>query len=275
MDSPYDRPSEEELRIFLDRIARRLEEEPPDLSPTAQRELVADLLRQGGEASFYQRLAVAPTATALEVHEAYDRVARLVHPRNARRLGLEGREGVLEVLFEEVTQAYLTLSHPERRKRYDRELGPALWKSAHLAAGQRKEEARTLARRYCERAMELAATDEYHFAIELAQQAVQIDARPEYFALLGRLQAKNPRWLRDAARNLRRALDLGARDVELPAVLDHVLDRLAAGEAEAADAGKRPKQEAPEVRVLDPDATGEIDLPLPGESKRRSRGRKK
>jgi curved DNA-binding protein CbpA len=277
MDSPYDRPSEEELRIFLERIARRLEEERPNLSPTAHREQVAGLLRQSGEASFYQMLSLAPTAAALEIHEAYDRTARLVHPRNAQRLGLEGREAVLEVLFEQVTQAYLTLSQPDRRKRYDRELGPALWTSAAPPApGQRKEEARSMARRYYERAMELAVTDDYHFAIELAQQAVQIDPRPEHYALLGRLQAKNPRWLRNAAENLRRALDMGARDVELPAVLDSVLDRLAAGEAEAeTGTWARTHRDAPEVRVLDPDATGEIDLPLPGEGKPKSRGRKK
>lgn len=277
MDSPYDRPSDEELRLFLERIERRLEEEPPALSPAAHREQVAALLRQSGESSFYETLSIAPTATALEVHEAYDRVARLVHPRNAGRLGLDGREGVLEVLFERVTAVYLTLSQPDRRKRYDRELGPDLWKAVGApAAGQRKEEARDVARRYYERAMELAVADEYHFAIELAQQALHIDPRPEYHALLGRLQARNPLWLRSAAENLRRALDMGARDVELPAVLQSVIDRLDAGEAEAAPGiAARPKRDDPEVRVLDPDASGEIELPLPGEGASKSRRRKK
>jgi curved DNA-binding protein CbpA len=278
MDSPYDRPSDEELRLFLERIERRLEEEPPALSPAAHREQVAALLRQSGESSFYEMLSLLPTATVLEVHEAYDRVARLVHPQNARRLGLEGREGVLEVLFERVTAVYLTLSQPDRRKRYDRDLGPDLWKAAGApAAGQRKEEAREVARRYYERAMELAVADDYYFAIELAQQAVRIDPRPEYHALLGRLQARNPLWLRSAAENLRKALDMGARDVELPAVLQSVIDRLEAGEAAAAAGTAAPgrKRDDPEVRVLDPDATGEIDLPLPGEGAPRSRRRKK
>jgi len=267
MDSPYDRPSDEELRLFLERIERRLEEEPPALSPVAHREQVAALLRQSGEATFYEMLSIAPTAAALEVHEAYDRVARLVHPGNARRLGLEGREGVLEVLFERVTAVYLTLSHPDRRKRYDRELGPDLWKAAGApAAGQRKEEARDVARRYYERAMELAAAEDHYSALELAQQAVRTAPRPEYHALLGRLQARNPLWLRIAAENLRKAMDMGARDVEISAVLQSVLDRLEAGEAAApAGPGKGKKREA----------AGEIDVPLPGEAKTRSRGRKK
>jgi curved DNA-binding protein CbpA len=270
MESPYDRPSDEELRLFQERIARRLKEEPLDLSPALHRERVATLLRQMGEASFYQMLSVAPTASAQEIYEAYDRTVRLVHPQNARRLGLVGRESVLEVLFERVTGAYLTLSQPDRRKRYDRELGPALWAGAGAPpAGQRKQETRAVARRYYERALELGVREDHYPAIELMLQAIEIDPRPEYYALLGKLEAKNPRWLRRAAENLRRAIDMGSPDSELPLALDHVLDRIAAGEADGPQ--PRLKQPVPEVRVLDPDSTGEIDLPLPGEGKPRKR----
>src|SRR5436309_5126152 len=111
MEADAHRPTADELRIFAERIARRLAERPLDLDPDFHRERVAGLLRQAGEASFYQLLDLPPTAAAQEVHEAYDQVARLVHPANAPRLGLEGREAVLEVLFERLTQAYLNLSH--------------------------------------------------------------------------------------------------------------------------------------------------------------------
>src|SRR5687767_2198272 len=80
MSSPNDRPSDEELRLFLERIARRLAEQPVGLDAPAHREKVAALLRKSGEASFYQMLALQPTASALEVHEAYERTARLLHP---------------------------------------------------------------------------------------------------------------------------------------------------------------------------------------------------
>lgn len=248
MYSFNDRPSDEELRLFLERIAHRLAEQPLELSPTPHRERVAGLLRQAGEASFYQILSVSPTATVLEIHESYERTARLVHPQNARRLGLEGREGVLEMLFERATQAYLTLSQPDRRKRYDRELSPEAWAAASAPAGkERKDEARTMARRYYERAVELVVTDDYFFAVELAQQAVRLDPRPEYHALLGRLQAKNQRWLRSASENLQKALEMGARDAELSAILEQVREQL----------------EEPQ----------EIDLPLPDE-KPKSRRKK-
>jgi curved DNA-binding protein CbpA len=236
MDITAQRPYEEELRLFSARIAGRLADRPLDLDPSSHQQRVAGLLRQAGEASFYQLLDIVPTATFDEVHEAYDQTARLVHPANARRLGLAGREGVLELLFERITQGYLVLSQPERRKAYDRDLAPNDWSAAWNAVpgrgrDHRDHEARDLARSHYERAMVLASAEDLHFAIELLQQAVRADARPEYHALLGRLQAKNPRWLRAASENLRRAIELGSRDPELPAALDQALERLQAGEA--------------------------------------------
>ena len=269
MSSPNDRPSDEELRLFLERIARRLVEQPVGLDASAHREKVAALLRKSGEASFYQMLGLSPTASALEVHEAYERTARLVHPSHARYLDLEGRAAVLEVLFERVTQAYLTLSQPERRKRYDREMGPEQWAAAVTPGGShRQEEARDVARRYFERAVELTVSDDYYFAVELAQQAARLDSRPEYHALLGRLQAKNHRWLRSAAENLQKALDLGSKDAELPVILDRVRHQLASGVA-APPESRRKGPEDPEVQVVDPE---EVDVPLPGG---KSKGRKK
>jgi curved DNA-binding protein CbpA len=274
------RPSDHELRLFLERIGQRLAKHPVDLDPEAHLERVAGLLRQAGEASFYQLLDVPPTAGAQEVHEAYDRNARLVHPNHARRLGLAGREGVLEILFERLTLAYLTLSQPDRRKAYDRELDPGVW-SAALSPGRRREEARSVAQGYYERAMELVAADDYHFAIELLQQAVRADdGRSEYFALLGKLQARNSRWLRVAAENLQRALELSSRDPELPAALARVRERLAAGEAlrppstDVPSSASRSKgREVPEVEVIDPDQEPdeEIDVPWSQADKRSRR----
>lgn len=269
MSSLTDRPSDEELRLFLERIARRLMEQPVELDASTHREKVAALLRKSGEASFYQMLSILPTASALEVHEAYERIARMVHPAHARRLNLEGRAAVLEVLFERVTQAYLTLSQLERRKRYDRELSPEQWAAAITPSGNRQEEARDMARRYFERAVELTVSDDYFFAVELAQQAARLDSRPEYHALLGRLQAKNHLWLRSAAENLQKALDLGSIDSELPVILARVREQLATGVVDPSEPRRR-SPEDPEVEVVDPE---EIDVPLPG-GKSKSRKKK-
>jgi len=261
METDVPRLSEEELRLFTAKIARRLSERPLDLDPASHRERVAGLLRQAGEASFYQLLGIVPTAATQEVHEAYDQIARLVHPVNAARLGLVGREAVLEMLFERITHAYLTLFQPDRRKAYDRELSPKAWSAAWAPAqGRRREEVREIAQSFYERAAALAEAEDFHFAIELLQQAVRADPRPEFYALLGKLQAKNPRWLRAAAESLRRAVELGARDPELPAALQEIQQRLESGEAlqqEATAAAASPsaraaKKDVPDVEFLDP-----------------------
>jgi curved DNA-binding protein CbpA len=257
MDNDVPLPSQEELELFSEKIARRISERPLDLDPGSHRERVAGLLRQAGEASFYQLLGIVPTAATQEVHEAYDQIARLVHPANAQRLGLAGREGVLEMLFERITHAYLTLFQPDRRKMYDRGLSPNAWTAAWAPApGRRKEEARETAQRYYERATVLAEAEEFHFAIELMQQAVRADPRSEYYALLGKLQARNPRWLHAASENLRRAMELGSHDVEISAALDEVLARIQSGEqlqSESASPGGRDrKRDTPDVEFLDP-----------------------
>lgn len=274
MASAAQRLTEEELRIFSAKIRQHLAERPLDLDPVSHRERVAALLRQVGEASFYQLLGIVPTSTAQEIHEAYDRIARLVHPTNAPGLGLSGREGVLELLFERITLAYLTLSQPDRRKAYDRDLAPDVWAAAWAPApGRRREEVLDIAQGYYERATALTAAEDFHFAVELLQQAVRIDSRPEYHALLGKLLAKNPRWLPAAAEHLRQAVSLGARDPELPAALEEILRRLETGETAEPEASGPPrttrgrKRATPEVEVLDVYAE-EFDVPLPERSKR-------
>jgi tetratricopeptide (TPR) repeat protein len=226
--------SPQELSLFSERIARSLRQQPLDLDGEEHRELVAGLVRDLGEASHYRLLALGPSASGQKVQEGYERLARLVHPANARRLGLEGRERVLELLFERVTQAYLTLSHHARRQEYDRTLTPEE-RSHEPAAKPRAEENRERARSYYNRSRVLAASEEYHFAIELLREAVRVDPQPEYYALLGDMQAKNVFWLRHAAESYAKALQLGGPDPKVAAALERVRERMAEGEAGPAE----------------------------------------
>lgn len=240
----------EERRLFLDRIAGRLREAPMEIGVPEHRARVAELVRRMGMASHYQLLGVGPGAGAAEVAAAYEALALLVHPHHARRLGLDGREGVLDLLFDRATRAYLTLSRPDLRKAYDRELGPERWRSEETAV-RRPEEARQVARGYYERAAKMVESDQTYFAVELLLQAVQLDPRREYFALLGRLQAQvdKPLWQRRASDNLRRAIDLGARDPGLPALLEQVEERLRAGQTPPPEAGKRAGRRDDEIEI--------------------------
>jgi len=222
------RLSEEELRLFLDRIGASLQDRPLEIDAAAHRERLAALLRRMGEASLYELLDVDVASPVLRIHEGFERMARLVHPDNAQRLDLMGREGVLEVLFERVTEAYLTLSDPDRRKLYDRE--QPSWQS-EAPPMPRPEEAQRL----YERARSYAAAEQFHAAIELLREAVRTTPKADYLALLGLLETRNPLWLHHAEEHLRRAIGQGAKDPSLPAALAEVRRRIETGDTAESD----------------------------------------
>lgn len=226
---PTGRPSPEDVSgnivtRFAERVARSLEERPMDLAPQEHRERLADLLARLGEMSHYDLLGLPPDVGAEEIHDAFDRLARLVHPLHADPLGLVGREGAMELLFERATEAYLTLTDPRRRSEYDREHGLTAPKPPKE---QLSEEKRELARRYYQRAAEMAEAEDYGAVVDLLREAVRSDPRAEYFALMGLVQAKNPNWQRHAAESLERARGGGlTRDLEIDCTLAEVYERL-------------------------------------------------
>lgn len=245
-DVPVDGLTDEELRLFRERVGQGLAERPLAADPASHQRQAAELLRRVGEASHYELLRVDPGASLAEIQDAYDRTARLVHPQHASRLGLAGRAGVLEHLFERVTHAYLTLIHPGRRKDYDRQLGDRLWGEDR---GARGEEARQVARRYFTRAQVLAAQEEFHQAIELLREAVRTDPRAEYYVLLGECQARNPHWLRHAVESLERAMALGDRSPAVAQSLERVRAEL---EAFRTGPAAEPEDDRPAPRAAGP-----------------------
>lgn len=246
--------SSEELSLFSDRIARSLREQPLDLKPAIHRERVAEVLRQVGDATWYQLLGIRPSDSDLDIHAAYERLGRLVHPQHAERVGLAGKESVLEMLFERATRAYLTLSDPARRRSYDQEIGCDPMAAANPV--DRPAENRELAAEYYRRACDMVEEEQYHFAIELLKEAVRREPKWEYHALLGRLLARNshPRWLRAAAENLEAAVRRGGKgDRGLEAALEEVRERLAHPEPEQPEDDE---EEELDFRALDPDTGG-------------------
>ncbi len=61
---------------------------------------------------YYATLGVEPSASAEEIRKAYRRLARQYHPDVSKEAGAEDR-------FKEVSEAYQTLSDPEKREAYD------------------------------------------------------------------------------------------------------------------------------------------------------------
>jgi len=211
------------VRHFADRVGRELAVRPLTLDADSHRSRLADLLSRAAGLTAYELLGLDGASTDGEIHEAYQRLARLTHPSHGSRLDLAGGDRPLWHLFEQVSAAYLTLSQPERRRRYDERLAGL---AAKGAPKPRADEERNLARSYYERAEALVDAEDFHFAVELLKQAVHTHPRPEYYVLLGRVQAKNPNWLRHALDSYRKAMELGADDPRISLALGRLCEEM-------------------------------------------------
>lgn len=197
-----------------ERVGRGLEERPLELDRETYRQVITDLIARHGGLDHYELLAVGSDASVETIHAAFERLARTVHPSNAARYEIAGSEAALQVLFERATQAWEVLSDPERRHAYnERQLIDV---SSTAPTGERREaERREIARGQFERALVYANAGDLHSAIQLLEQAVQVDPRADYWATLARLQARNPSWLRRALGSYKHAIQLDPGNADL------------------------------------------------------------
>jgi len=65
---------------------------------------------------YYQRLELAFDATALEIKQAYRRLARQLHPDHRAA----SERTTAEARMQQLNEAYTVLGHPHRRAIYDR-----------------------------------------------------------------------------------------------------------------------------------------------------------
>jgi len=84
---------------------------------------------------YYETLAVAKTASAEEVKQAFRKLARLYHPDIAKN------KVTGEAKFKEINEAYEVLGDPEKRRRYD-ELG-ANWDGGGTSSNNTHDRRRT------------------------------------------------------------------------------------------------------------------------------------
>jgi len=196
------------------RIGRSLESAPLKATPAAYRTRIAELLGSAGELRHEELLGVAPGASSEELQEAFEELARWLHPSNADRFGMAGRRDALAFLFERATEAYHTLADPLLRVAYfaARDVRPA---AAKPEAAERKAEAAKVARELYQRAIYDESIDEIHSALSQMEQAAQTDPRAEYWSGVGRLQARNPAWAGRAIESYRHALELDPRSAAI------------------------------------------------------------
>lgn len=153
----------------------------------------------------YTVLGVERTADESAIRHAYYQLARLYHPDRLIRPHLSDMHRELEGMFAIITDAYNTLSHPELRAEYDKELSDRM-------AGRRKPSAQdriAVARDSYLRGRKEAEAGKLFEAIRMYEIAVQNDpARAEYFHHLGVCQGQNPRWRKKAEESLLQAIKL-------------------------------------------------------------------
>lgn len=214
------------LERFQARIGEDIERKPMTVEADAHRRKLADLMARLGGLNHYELLGASVGSSADEIHAAYTRLARLVHPSHAKRLGLEGMEAGIELLFERATEAYLTLSDEDRRGQYLRKVdafgdGSLFRKSEE----SRKEEVEELAAKNFKLAKQLVDRQDFYYAIELLNQAIRMEARAEYFGLLGHCQSQNPQWFDKAIASYGRAVQLEPENPDLRAALGEVYEK--------------------------------------------------
>jgi curved DNA-binding protein CbpA len=162
-------------------------------------------------ATHYEVLGVAATASVDEIRRTYLKLARDRHPD---RFTDPAEKAKAHEYFQQVTEAFNTLSNEQRRRAYDQEL-----------AKPKLEKPEDIARDAFERALKMAEARQDQEAVD--QLHVAIHHQPndaQYHAALGRLLSRHPKHARDAVASLEKAARLApeklAYHVELTGLLN-------------------------------------------------------
>ncbi len=240
------------LEQFTARIAEDLDSEPLALDAEAHRAQLGKLLSSLGQMNHYQLLGIDPRADGEDIFTAYSALARIVHPSHTSRLGLDGKEVAVSVMFEKATEAYLTLSDPRRRASYNTVAGVHV--QVAVDQDQRDEEKRSIAEQNYRRAASCLSQMDFSLAVDLLKEAARMDPKSEYFARLGLAQSKNPNWHRHAVESYRRAVELDPDNAGVRAAYGTLLE-----EMDRRDEARDQYKEALELMPDNPDAQAGLD----------------
>jgi tetratricopeptide (TPR) repeat protein len=175
----------------------------------AEHQRVLKLAQEIERQNYYRRLGLAPGAGQDQIHTRFRELARMYHPDRASEPHLRTLRGELARIYNAVKEAHETLSHPERRARYDQFLKKAEGDEADFAQEERRRQAqREIARANCAQAELLIKAGDYGAALPLLEQAVLFDPQPQTLLTLARLELRNPMWGQRALSHLRMAVSL-------------------------------------------------------------------
>ncbi|HUL79730.1 MAG TPA: DnaJ domain-containing protein [Vicinamibacteria bacterium] len=161
---------------------------------------------------YYQLLGVPPSASVPEIRQAYLRLARERHPD---RFSDAAEKQRAQVALQDITTAFNTLVHPDRRREYDG--------SRHRPEPRTPEE---IARDAFERAQPLLEQGSVDDALTLLRTAVHhAPGQAAYHAALGRALLRVGSAAREAVQALERATQLAPQSAQAFADLAVVLAR--------------------------------------------------
>lgn len=193
-------------------------DDPMEFSPEQQAEYeeISRLATELPHQDYYRRLALTPTASREEIQAGYRELTSRYRVERAQEPHLRVLRRELEAIQVALQDAFNTVGYAERRARYDAHLRQGEVSGAEVAVVDRQ---RTAARSEVveantRRAAELIRSGDYGMAVELLDQAVRFDPRPDTLLMLARLELRNPMWSQRGLSHLRMAVSLQPDCVE-------------------------------------------------------------
>ena len=200
------------LLMFNRKIGEGLLDQSIDLEEEDHRALLVELLATMGSMNHFERLEIGEHFTSEDLAQAFECKARLVHPSHAGTLGLKSNGKALDILFELVTESYLTLNDPSRLRAYLADFGSEYMVQDVSEEAREKEVQDQLDLRFdlAKRGFQRA---DYHRTATLMTEILKTESRPEYWALLAEVQSKNHLWIDKSIESYRMAIELAPFEI--------------------------------------------------------------
>ncbi len=170
----------------------------------------------------YDLLGTNKTATDVQIKKAFFEMAKKYHPDHHHSPYLHDMRGLLEELYAKITKAYMVLSDPLSRRRYDFSLQTEAPKgeiAAPVNAEAEKESTELhtikMAKRHYREGKRYFDEMKYFDAIQCLREAVRRDPKKaSYQTLLAKALVKNPRWKKQAEDHFQKALEIEPFNVD-------------------------------------------------------------
>jgi tetratricopeptide (TPR) repeat protein len=159
--------------------------------------------------NYYELLGLDSEATVDEVEPAYQRLARLYHPDQQYRKGMEELSGELEELVGRVTEAYTILSDDSRRWEYDLSLATVMGGPGAAPRKVQKPKDAAGAKEAFSKGIDSFKKREFESATVHFKEAVRLDAsNATYFSHLALALLQRPKREAEAEEAMLAAIEL-------------------------------------------------------------------